>query len=280
VGDAQAPCALGVAVFKEIAGHRFFTVDFGSGSRTLFTHSGWIGTYEDWLPTLEVLSKTWRVASYDHRGAGETTVPVNEITADALLDDIFRVMDSLEIERCVLGGFSAGTGLTVRAVLRDPGRFDGLLLMNGAAGVRPPDAGPASPPRLPSTWPGETHSARMRWFIEQCTPEPDVEHIRRWGHHFLLRAEPEAADRLSGIVPPADDDLVGRLAEMTTPTLLIHGEKDAFVTTAAMQYLASLIPDSKLMVIEGSGHLPAMIRPLDVAAAIESFFTPPSVVTR
>jgi pimeloyl-ACP methyl ester carboxylesterase len=78
---------------------------------------------------------------------------------------------------------------------------------------------------------------------------------------------------------PADEDLVRSLAEMTTPTLLIHGEKDAFVTTAAMRHLASLIPHSKLMVIEGSGHLPAMIRLLDVAAAIESFFAPPGVVT-
>ena len=261
-------------MFRNITGHEFFTVDFGSGPRTLFTHSGWIGTYEDWLPTLEVLSKSWRVASYDHRGAGETCVPLETITAEALLDDIFRVMDALQIERCVLGGLSAGTGLTVRAVLRDPGRFDGLVLMNGAAGVRPPQAGPAAPRPLPSAWPGDTHSDRMRWFIEQCTPEPNVEHIRRWGHHFLLRAEPGAADRLWGIVPPLDPDLLGGLAELTIPTLLVHGSKDVFATTAAMQYLASLIPGSNLVIMEGSGHLPAMIRPLEVAAAIDAAFPP------
>ncbi|MBV9544327.1 MAG: alpha/beta hydrolase [Chloroflexi bacterium] len=262
-------------MFKQIAGHRFFTVDFGSGPRTFFTHSGWIGTYEDWLPTLEVMSKNWRVASFDHRGAGETTVPVEEITEEALLDDIFRVMDALAIDRCVLGGFSAGTGFTARAVLRDRTRFEGLVLMNGAAGVRPPDAGPPPPRRPPSTWPGEDHAARMRWFIEQCTPEPDVEHIRRWGHHFLLRAEPTAADRLNAIAPAADDDFVAALSQITIPTLIIHGEKDTFVTTAAMQYLSSLIPNTKLVVLDGSGHLPAMIRPHDVAAAITEFFDRP-----
>jgi pimeloyl-ACP methyl ester carboxylesterase len=169
-------------MFKLIAGHRFFTIDLGSGSRTFFAHNGRIGTYEDWLPTLEVMSKRWRVVSYDHRGAGETTVPIEEITATALVDDIFRVMDAMEINRCVLGGFSSGTGFTVRAALRNPSRFVGLVLMNGAAGVRPPNAAPAPPRRPPSAWPGETHTARMRWFIEQCTPEPNVEHIRRWGH--------------------------------------------------------------------------------------------------
>lgn len=259
-------------MFTEIAGRRFFTVDLGAGPRTFFAHSGWIGTYEDWLPTLEVLSKTWRAVSYDHRGAGETTVPVEEITADALLDDIFRVMDALNVERCVLGGFSAGAGLAVRAVSRRPDRFAGLVLMNGTAGVRPPSAPAPSNRGLPSAWPGDTHADRMRWFIEQCTPEPNVEHIRRWGHHFLLRAEPEAADRLWDIKWGADQEDLARLAQLPIPTLLIHGGRDRFVSTAAVEYLASLLPHCQLTVLEESGHLPAMIRPHDVARLINTFF--------
>ena len=259
-------------MFKEIAGRQFFTVDLGKGTRTFFAHSGWIGTIEDWLPTLEVLSKTWRAVSYDHRGAGETTAPVDEMTSDVLLDDIFRVMDALQVERCVLGGFSAGAGLAVRAVSRQPDRFDGLVLMNGTAGARPPDAPTPLDRGLPSTWPGESHSDRMRWFIEQCTPEPDVEHIRRWGHDFLLRAEPEAADRLWEIRWGADPEDFARLAQLAIPTLLIHGGRDPFVSTAAVDHLASQLPHAKLKILEESGHLPAMIRPYDVAGLIIAFF--------
>jgi pimeloyl-ACP methyl ester carboxylesterase len=39
-----------------------------------------------------------------------------------------------------------------------------------------------------------------------------------------------------------------------------------------MQYMASLLPNSKLVVFEGSGHLPAMTRPLEVAREIDDFF--------
>ena len=84
-------------MFLDVAGHRCFAVDLGAGPRTFFAHSGWIGTYEDWLPTLEILSKSWRAVAYDHRGAGETVVPLEAITAEALLDDIFRVQDALGI---------------------------------------------------------------------------------------------------------------------------------------------------------------------------------------
>lgn len=259
-------------MFIEIAGYPFFTVSHGAAPRTFLAHSGWIGTNEDWLPTLELLSRSWRTVTYDHRGAGETVVPVEAITAETLIADIFRVMDAFAIERCVLGGFSASAGLTARAVLQHPERFDGLVLMNGTAGVRPPDAGPAPPRRPPSSWPGETHSERMRWFIEQCTPEPDVEHIRRWGHHMLMRAEPEAAEWLFGVAPPADATFLVQLGEIAIPTLIVHGAQDAFASTAAMEYLATLIPNSKLVVLEGAGHLPAMIRPAEVAALINAYF--------
>jgi pimeloyl-ACP methyl ester carboxylesterase len=259
-------------VFREIAGHRFMTLDIGAGPRTFFAHSGWIGTIEDWLPTLAVLSKSWRAATYDHRGAGETVVPVEEITSEALVDDVFRVMDALAIERCVLGGFSAGTAVVLRALARHPERFEGLVLANGAGGVRPPSAGPPTPPVKPSAWPGADHAARMRWFIERCTPEPDVEHVRRWGHDMLMRAEPGAADRLMGLYPPPEPSLIERVAALPIPKLILHGELDALTSTAAVEHLTSLLPGSKLVVFEGSGHLPLMIRPNETAAAIDAHF--------
>lgn len=259
-------------MFIDLAGHHFFTVDLGAGPRTFLAHGGWIGTNEDWLPTLAALSKTWRAVSYDHRGAGETVVPLEEITAAALVDDIFRVMDALAIERCVLAGFSSGTAFTLRAALRHPERFEGLVFMNGTGGVQAPNAGPARPLPLPSRWPGADHLARMRWFIERCTPEPGVDHFRRWGEHMLLRAEPAAADRLFAIIPPTDPALLEALASITLPTLIVHGAQDAFASTAAMEHLAAQIPRSKLVVLNDSGHLPAMIRPLEVAGIINDFF--------
>ena len=112
----------------------------------------------------------------------------------------------------------------------------------------------------------------LRWFAEKCTPEQDVAHIRRWALDILSRAEPDAADQLFTMEFPGEVDWASRLPQLRIPTLLIHGEKDVFVQATAMQYLASLIPKSELVVLEGSGHLPAMVRPTDVARAINEFF--------
>ena len=126
-------------MYLDIDGNKVFALSFGTGPRTFLAHSGWIGSFEDWIATLAPLSATWRTVVYDHRGAGETSVPVQRITPEALVDDVFAVMDRLQIETCVLAGFSRGTVTALRAVLKHPERFEGLVLVNGHGEVRAPD---------------------------------------------------------------------------------------------------------------------------------------------
>ena len=97
-----------------------------------------------------------------------------------------------------------------------------------------------------------------------CLIEPTTEHRRG--------IEPEAAERLFGIMPALDGSLLEQLRDLRVQTLLIHGSADAFASTVEMEYLSSLIAGSKLVVMQGSGHLPLMIRPHDTATAINDFF--------
>lgn len=258
-------------MFLDIDGNKIFALSFGRGPRTILAHSGWVGNVEDWIATLAPLSATWRTVVYDHRGTGETVVPVEKITHEALVDDVFAVMDALSIERCVLAGFSRGVMTVMRAVLRDPSRFEGLILMNGTGDVVVPGTTPA--PRVaPSKWPGQTYRDRLQWFMERCTPEPDSEHIRRWGVNILSRATPEAAERIMTMQPERPVDWAKELPNLRLPTLMLHGEKDFACTLETQRYMQSLIPDSKLVVLPGAGHVPAMARPMEVAAEIDSFF--------
>jgi len=256
-------------MFIEIDGNKVFALSFGAGPRTFLAHSGWVGNFEDWVATLAPLSGRWRTVVYDHRGAGETQVPLEAISVEALVEDVFRVMDALAIDRYVLGGFSRGVDIVLRAVLRHPERFDGLVLMNGRGDVVAPDG--TTPPRVPpSRWPGQTHTERLRWFAERSVPEADSEHIRRWAVDILSRSPAEVAERL--LTMDAESiDWPNRLSQLTLPALLIHGDKDPFCHTPTMHYLHSLFRDGKLVIREETGHLPAMARPHDVAREIDAF---------
>jgi pimeloyl-ACP methyl ester carboxylesterase len=105
-------------MFVEIEDAKIYTVAFGpAAAPVLLGIGGWIGSWELWAEPFAVLSQHWRTVAYDHRGTGATMAPVESITFERLVYDIFAVMDALKIERCVLAAESAGA-LTALAAAR------------------------------------------------------------------------------------------------------------------------------------------------------------------
>jgi len=253
-------------VFREIDDHLVNVVDFGRGDPTVLGVSGWIGNWEMWQQPFERLSRRRRVVAYDHHGAGETRGSIDALSFDSQVDAVFGVMDALEIENCVIAGESNGGAVAIEALLRDPSRFRALILVAGAyTGFDVPIT------RAFSEQLSKDFDGVLGPFIDLCTPEPDVEHIRRWLGHILRRAEPEAAVGL--IESMYKVDLKPRLDEISLPTLIIHGENDSMPSTrlSLAEEAARLIAESELEVLEATGHVPTLTRPERVAAAMDRF---------
>jgi pimeloyl-ACP methyl ester carboxylesterase len=258
-------------MFLDIDGNKLFALEFGAGPRVLLGHSGWTGDFEDWIPLFGPLGSGWPPSPTHRRGAGLSRVEPSRISHRALIDDVFRVMDALRIERCVLGGFSRGTVTALRAVLERPDRFDRLILMNGHGLVELPGEAPR-PVVPPSHWPGSTFAEKMHWFAERCTPEPDSEPFRNWVVQAPMRATPEAAERLMTMLPEDRIDWADALPRVALRTLLIHGELDPFCRLEVMQYIASLIPGSRLAVMKQTGHVPSLSQAGVIAEMINEYF--------
>ncbi len=246
---------------------QLYTVDFGRGPRTLLAHGGWTGNWELWTEPFTTLSKKWRTVAYDHRGTGATVAHSESITLKNMVDDLFAVMDSMNIESCVLAAESAGGMVAVNAVLQHPERFDGLVLvdcllhnaddgsdMDFIQGLR------------------NYYEETIGGFVDACVleSEPNSAEIRSWGCKILGRATSESAIRL--LQCTYGTDLRPRLHEIELPTLIIHGEKDAIVPLSDSEYAASQIFGSQIHVFKNTGHVPTMTRPLEVAMLIDQFF--------
>lgn len=243
----------------------FFTVSFGVGPRTIVALGGWAGSWELWAGPFEHLSKTWRTVAYDHRGAGATLAPVESISVESMTADVFAILDALAIDRCVLAGESAGAAIVLQAALLHPERFDGLVIVDGLF-HRPAPQGP-DPFVLGLQ---ADFEATVGWFADACVPEIDSAAMRRWGRQILMRAAPAAAIRLYQCMDGIDlRPEVGRIA---LPTLILHGELDALVSVESARWLAGAMPNSRLEILAGAGHVPTVTRPAEVATAINSFF--------
>jgi pimeloyl-ACP methyl ester carboxylesterase len=77
-----------------------------------------------------------------------------------------------------------------------------------------------------------------------------------------------AAHTLAGLVRPDYADMLPRIS---VPTLIAPGDADALRPVSVHQEMAARVPNSRLVVIEGSGHMVAMERPEAVTAAMRDW---------
>jgi len=85
----------------------------------------------------------------------------------------------------------------------------------------------------------------------------------------LLRPH-DPADTLAFVLAEDGFDVTDRLSALTVPTLVIGGELDSFYPTESFRRTADGIPDSRLVVIPGVGHMGAINHPR-FAAEVSAF---------
>ena len=219
-------------MFIPAGGHLLNTVEFGDGPRTFVAHGGWVGSWELWQQPFELMQRDWRCISYDHRGSGASTAPPTDVHPQGLVDDLFTVLDHYGVERCVVAGESLGALTVIAAALQQPERFVGLVIVDGITET--------SGQTTDQSAVRHAYDAYVDAFVEACVPEPDSEHIKRWGRQILMRADPESAARMleSHDVPRIAPDL----GAIEVPTLVIHGRLDAIVPLSRGEAAAATIP--------------------------------------
>lgn len=242
-----------------------FVSSFGKGPNTLVAHGGWVGSGELWYQPFEMLSRSWRTITYDHRGTGATVNRAPAITFEILVQDLFRVLDALSVEHCVMAAESSGACVALEAALRNPSRFKGLVIVDGRYYGGKSVGAARFIEGCRTDFP-----ATMELFVNACIPDENCDAERRWAKQIVNRSNGPAAIQLMECLEVVDVER--RLAEIALPTLIIHGSRDVITPVAASEKLAATIPNSKLVIIEGAGHVPTVTRAAEVAKAIEEVF--------
>jgi pimeloyl-ACP methyl ester carboxylesterase len=252
-------------MFLKTADAEILIQSFGGASRTLVAHGGWVGSGELWMQPFEHLSRSWRTITYDHRGTGATVSSAPRITFDLLVDDLFRVLDHCGVETCVLAGESAGAAVVLEAALRRPERFTGLVIVSGRY------VGDRTPQRDRLLEGCRTNfAATMDAFVDACVPEEDCAAERAWGRQIVKRSNSRAAVELMECMEGIDID--SRLSRIRHRCLVLHGTRDVITPMASSERLASALPNAKLVIADGAGHVPTVTRPQWVAEQIDRFF--------
>lgn len=252
-------------MFISNQGTHLYAVSFGKSERTILGIGGWAGSWELWAEPFSDLSQNWCTIAFDHRGTGATIAAIESITVQNMVDDIFTVLDTYQVEKCVIAAESMGSITALLAVLQQPHRFQGMIIVGGFTSRTKPSGTDPFVEGLKHNF-----EATISQFVDACVPEPNSDAERHWGRQILRRASQASAVQLYESIYGID--LTTQLSEVTVPTLVLHGELDAIVPVENARFLASNLPNAQLQTFPNTGHVPTVTRPHEVSQAIDTFF--------
>lgn len=101
----------------------------GQGPEVILIH-GLGGNLAIWhLKMVPLLRQQYRVTTYDLRGHGRSNTPATGYTTGDMADDLWGILNNLNIEQAHLVGHSLGADIALHFALRYPGRVAKLILI-------------------------------------------------------------------------------------------------------------------------------------------------------
>ena len=219
---------------------------------------GWGGDHTAWALQVPALAAEHRVIALDNRGAGQSAVPDGPYTIPGMAEDVVGLMDALGVGRAHIVGASMGGMIAQELALRHPGRVRTLQLhctapIIDAYGRFLIDTLLAVKARGDRE---ENVRAVMPWILCRKTMTERPDFIRFWIDRALTYPYPIGYEGLSRQADAIrSHDTLGRLGEISVPTLITTGSEDILVPPSSSRELHARIPGSELHVIGDAGHL-------------------------
>jgi 3-oxoadipate enol-lactonase len=227
-----------------------------------------------WGPVPALLAEDFRVAWFDNRGLGESSVPAGPYSAALMAGDALAVMDAAGFERAHVVGTSLGGMIAQELVLAHPERVDKLVLACTMAGG--PDAYPIpqrtveAVKRFPLLPPEEGYRLVVENALSDETVASRPELVEELVA-YRLSHQPPFDGWLAQAAAGTTYDGGGRLGEIRVPTLVQAGTGDHVVDHRNSPLLAEAIPDARLELFEGLGHLYFYEDPERFARSVREF---------
>jgi proline iminopeptidase len=278
-------------------GVRLFYKVVGSGAETLVAVHGGPGvSLNSILPDLEPLAKNRTVIYYDQRGNGRSDVIKDreKLSIRKHIEDLETVRQFFKLEKMTLLGNSLG-GLLIgyyaaahpdrveRLVLHSPGPPTKVLLSEMDDEIQR---------RLKRVYTDE-HLKRVTAVVNSWLKSPDPRAVCREMYQTLFPvyvSNVESMKLIKGDVCSGSEDavrnqrlvseriwlslgdynLLPSLSVVKAPVLVIHGIADP-IPLESSETWTRVLPNARLLIINGAGHMPQFEQPEVFFKAVETF---------
>lgn len=247
--------------------------DEGSGPAVVLVH-GIPGSAASWETVRGILVGEHRVITVDLLGFGPSSRPwsARSLQAPAQAKALARVLDDLGVRDATVAGHDFGGPVAAHLAARRPELVGGLVWLSGNAFPDTPVPFPLALVTKPLLGPLAERIVFSRGALRLMA--------RLAARDRAVQARPAVGDRSQArsiriIFASALRELerlyapvVEALSGLDLPATVVWGDRDPFFPTDQAKRTAALLPDARVVVLDGAGHFPPEERPGDVAREI------------
>jgi DNA-binding SARP family transcriptional activator/pimeloyl-ACP methyl ester carboxylesterase len=213
-----------------------------------------------WRHWLLALSRRFRLLRYDERGCGLSDWNTTSFAMDAWVDDLATVVDAARFERFSMLGVSQGAAVAVEYASRHPERVSALVLYGGYVHGPVTRARSDDQRRLAELMP---QLAELGWGID----EPSFRQVftarfmpagsrQQWDEFNELQRRSTSPTNAARFLRGFNMiDVTAAAQGVRCPTLVVHVRGDLGPPLEEGRLLASLIPGSRFVSLDGDNHL-------------------------
>lgn len=227
-----------------------------------------------WAPQIAALPDKHRVIAYDIRGHGDSDVGGGQYTMDLFADDLIALLNHLKIEKAVLCGLSMGGYIALRALERNPERVSALVLCDTRSEA---DSDETKSKRLAAVESIKEKGVPLfaEGFVKSAfAPETFTNHpgvVKNVKGMILKNSSLGICGSLLAMA--FRTDTTASLSQIKIPTLIMVGENDQLTPPIASLFMKEKIPQARMVVIPGAGHLSNLENPTVFNQRLLSFLS-------
>ncbi len=256
--------------------------DLGGGDQAVILLHGLGASAELWLHNLDALARDRRIVVPDLAGFGLSERPPDSFSPLDYTGYLDELLHALNIGEASLVGQSLGGAVALAYTLRFPHRV-GKLVLADSAGLGHEVIWTLRLMSLPGIGEIVSYPTRLgvRLFFLLAVRNPQVltadfidfycALFRRPGFRAFLLKIVRMLVGVRGAKRELLDPLMERLPEIRQPTLIVWGERDRVFPLRHAYFGLERIPNARLHVMQGCGHVPNLERPEEFNRVVRDF---------
>ena len=205
-----------------------------------------------WYPSLDVLSKRYRLVIFDQRWHGQG-IRSPQFVLDELADDVVAVADALGIDTFFAAGFSLGSLVAQLVARRHPDRIDGMVLCAGTTHFGTNERTQAGLRSL------SMRATRAGFGLQMAASGSTGDADSPQGRWAWQQFRSTSGKQISGAAAVISGfDSRGWIGEQTLPTSVVVTARDRLISPERQRALARSIPGATIYEAP-SGHASCVI---------------------